>query len=331
MHRLPRLLGGVQGRARGPPGRRPHLGQVRREGRVPRDAPHLPGHPLQPLRRRALRRDLPHHRALPAAGRDRGLRPRAAASAARPACRAAPTTRSTSTRSTETAAKCNFCAHKVEVGLEPPCVTVCPTQAIVAGDLDDPGRRSSQLMGRIPVQVRKPEKGTRPKVFYIEGDAAALVPSAAPPPSDYMWAQRPAGDGPRRPTRGGGRAAPDLRRARAAPELLGLEGLGVPVDEVARRGRVPGAGPRRALPRQARRRGRPSLVAARLPGPDRRSCSSADLRQPRAVPLDADEAAVAVVAGARLLRHRRVRRCCSALHLLAALAARRAAAARSPA
>jgi Fe-S-cluster-containing dehydrogenase component/formate-dependent nitrite reductase membrane component NrfD len=91
----------------------------------------------------------------------------------------------------ETAAKCNFCAHRVEVGLEPPCVTVCPTQAIVAGDLEDRSSRLSQLVGRIPLQVRKPEKGTRPKVYYIDADASALVPSAAPPPSDYMWAQAP--------------------------------------------------------------------------------------------------------------------------------------------
>ena len=92
---------------------------------------------------------------------------------------------------TETAAKCNFCAHKVEVGLEPPCVTVCPTQTIVAGDLDDPSSRISQMTGRIPLQVRKPEKGTRPKVFYVDADASTLVPSAAPPASDYMWAQAP--------------------------------------------------------------------------------------------------------------------------------------------
>jgi Fe-S-cluster-containing dehydrogenase component len=92
---------------------------------------------------------------------------------------------------TETAAKCNFCAHKVEVGLEPPCVTVCPTQAIVAGDLDDPQSRIVHMTSRLPLQVRKPEKGTRPKVFYVEADASALVPAAAPPPSDYMWAQSP--------------------------------------------------------------------------------------------------------------------------------------------
>jgi Fe-S-cluster-containing dehydrogenase component len=97
---------------------------------------------------------------------------------------------------TETAAKCNFCAHKVEVGLEPPCVTVCPTQAIVAGDLDNPASRLSSLIALEAVQVRKPEKGTRPKLFYIEGDAASLTPSAAPPASDYMWAQAPQLSGP---------------------------------------------------------------------------------------------------------------------------------------
>jgi hypothetical protein len=70
-------------------------------------------------------------------------------------------------------------------------VTVCPTQAIVAGDLDDPASRLVHLVGRHPVQVRKPEKGTKPKVFYVDGDAASLVPSAAPPTSEYMWSQAP--------------------------------------------------------------------------------------------------------------------------------------------
>jgi formate-dependent nitrite reductase membrane component NrfD len=51
--------------------------------------------------------------------------------------------------------------------------------------------RIAHLVGRVPTQVRKPEKGTRPKLFYIEGDAAALVPSAAPPAADYMWSALP--------------------------------------------------------------------------------------------------------------------------------------------
>jgi formate-dependent nitrite reductase membrane component NrfD len=92
---------------------------------------------------------------------------------------------------TETAAKCNYCAHRVEVGLEPPCVTVCPTQAIVAGDLDDASSQVARIVGREAVQVRKPEKGTRPRVFYVEADAASLEPAAAPPASDYMWSTAP--------------------------------------------------------------------------------------------------------------------------------------------
>ena len=71
-----------------------------------------------------------------------------------------------------TAAKCNFCAHRVERKLEPACVIVCPTQAILAGDLDNPGSKVSRTVANKKVSVRKPQKGTQPKLFYvgIEGD-----------------------------------------------------------------------------------------------------------------------------------------------------------------
>jgi Fe-S-cluster-containing dehydrogenase component/formate-dependent nitrite reductase membrane component NrfD len=91
-----------------------------------------------------------------------------------------------------TAAKCNFCTHRVEVGLEPSCVVVCPEQAIVCGDLDDPSSKLSQLIKRHPVQVRKPEKGTKPKLFYIDGDEASLVPSRTDADGDGMWSRRDA-------------------------------------------------------------------------------------------------------------------------------------------
>ncbi len=91
-----------------------------------------------------------------------------------------------------TAAKCHYCAHRVETGLEPACVIVCPEQAIIAGDLDDPDSRIARLVATEQVQVRKAEQGTRPKVFYVGADTAALTPSLQAPTRSYMWAERPA-------------------------------------------------------------------------------------------------------------------------------------------
>src|SRR5277367_6291947 len=89
-----------------------------------------------------------------------------------------------------TAAKCHFCAHRTEVGLEPACVIVCPEHAIIAGDLSDPSSEAAQLIAREPVRVRKPEQGTRPKLYYIDSDESAIVPTAARHESIYMWAER---------------------------------------------------------------------------------------------------------------------------------------------
>jgi formate-dependent nitrite reductase membrane component NrfD len=89
-----------------------------------------------------------------------------------------------------TAAKCHFCAHRTEVGLEPACVVVCPEHAIIAGDLSDASSEVAQLVAREPVRVRKPEQGTQPKLYYIDGDESAIVPTAARHESIYMWSQR---------------------------------------------------------------------------------------------------------------------------------------------
>jgi ferredoxin len=78
-----------------------------------------------------------------------------------------------------TAAKCNFCAHRVDVGLEPACVVVCPAHAILAGDLDDPASEVARAVARRDVSVRRPEQGTAPKLFYVDGHAPSLHPTAA--------------------------------------------------------------------------------------------------------------------------------------------------------
>ena len=90
---------------------------------------------------------------------------------------------------TNTAHKCNFCNHRVEVGLEPACVVVCPTHAIVTGDLDDPDSEISRILSRDKTAVRAPEQGTNPKVFYRGVDQASLDPTRTAISGDGMiWA-----------------------------------------------------------------------------------------------------------------------------------------------
>ncbi|MGH2451412.1 MAG: 4Fe-4S dicluster domain-containing protein, partial [Candidatus Limnocylindria bacterium] len=88
-----------------------------------------------------------------------------------------------------TAMKCNFCAHRVDVGLKPACEIVCPETAIVSGDIDDPESSISRLIAREPVHVRKPEQGTQPKVFYINADALTLTPNLSKREGVTMWGQ----------------------------------------------------------------------------------------------------------------------------------------------
>jgi Fe-S-cluster-containing dehydrogenase component/formate-dependent nitrite reductase membrane component NrfD len=95
---------------------------------------------------------------------------------------------------TNTAAKCHYCAHRLEVGLEPACVIVCPERAIIAGDLDDPRTEIARLVAREQVEVRKPEQGTRPKVFYVGADSSTLTPPLQRQSTTFMFGQRPAAE-----------------------------------------------------------------------------------------------------------------------------------------
>jgi Fe-S-cluster-containing dehydrogenase component/formate-dependent nitrite reductase membrane component NrfD len=80
---------------------------------------------------------------------------------------------------THTAAKCHMCSHRVDVGLEPACVVVCPEHAILFGDLDDPDSEVSRHLARGDASVRKPEQGTSPKVFYLDGAEVSVRPGVA--------------------------------------------------------------------------------------------------------------------------------------------------------
>jgi Fe-S-cluster-containing dehydrogenase component/formate-dependent nitrite reductase membrane component NrfD len=109
--------------------------------------------------------------------------------------------------SSNTAAKCNFCAHRVEVGLEPACVIVCPEQAIIAGDLDDPESKISGIVAREKTSVRKPEKGTRPKLFYVGIEPDLLRPASMAPQAGHLWADKFPGEDLYALTRESGREA----------------------------------------------------------------------------------------------------------------------------
>ena len=93
------------------------------------------------------------------------------------------------------AEKCNFCAHRIDQGLEPACVVVCPTQAIIVGDMHDPLSLVSEYIHRDAVTVRRPEKETHPKLFYKGAHQATLDPIAAQRPDGglFMWSEQPEG------------------------------------------------------------------------------------------------------------------------------------------
>jgi len=86
---------------------------------------------------------------------------------------------------TGTAAKCHYCSHRVEIAMEPACVVVCPTHAIIAGDMDDPMSEIARTIAGNATTVRKPEQGTAPKLLYINGNDVALHPT--------VFGERPGG------------------------------------------------------------------------------------------------------------------------------------------
>ncbi len=95
---------------------------------------------------------------------------------------------------TGTAEKCHFCAHRTEVGLAPACAVVCPTEAIVPGDFDDPESVVSRMKSSGELTARKEEAGTKPNVFYKEAAPAGLDPGLTNSAGGYLWANQVPGD-----------------------------------------------------------------------------------------------------------------------------------------
>ena len=63
--------------------------------------------------------------------------------------------------------KCTFCAHRTLNGLQPACVEACPSEARIFGDLEDSQSKVATVLASKRHFVLKPEKGTRPNVYYV--------------------------------------------------------------------------------------------------------------------------------------------------------------------
>ncbi len=154
------------------------------------------------------------------------------------------------------AEKCNFCAHRIDVGLEPACVVVCPVEAILVGDLNDARSKVAEIVGRATRVGAPPREGDAAEAL-LQGGASGDARSArrAPARRRHVLVERarlaasPSDVRPSRRRQQLGRGLTRLRRA--APHAVGLAAVALHVDQRHRRWRVPrapDAGSRRTGP-----------------------------------------------------------------------------------
>jgi tetrathionate reductase subunit B len=105
------------------------------------------------------------------------------------------------------AIKCHNCTHRLDVGLEPPCASTCPSEALYFGDLNDPESPVSRMKARLEnegaLEQLRPEKQTQPRMWFaisqdrpmsvwqnkIPGEGASYAPDAY---SVYSWKDKDA-------------------------------------------------------------------------------------------------------------------------------------------
>jgi len=64
--------------------------------------------------------------------------------------------------------KCTFCVHLLDQGVkEPRCVEMCPTYALIFGDLDDHDSEISKRLATEEAEPLHPEYGMKEKVLYL--------------------------------------------------------------------------------------------------------------------------------------------------------------------
>jgi molybdopterin-containing oxidoreductase family iron-sulfur binding subunit len=66
-----------------------------------------------------------------------------------------------------TVSKCNFCVDRIDTGLSPNCVDVCPAKARFFGDVEDPESEVYKLLKANKHTQLLADKGTKPSVYFL--------------------------------------------------------------------------------------------------------------------------------------------------------------------
>jgi Fe-S-cluster-containing dehydrogenase component len=73
------------------------------------------------------------------------------------------------TRTRGVVEKCNFCAERIDKGLQPACVEACKNKALIFGNILDPESEVRKALESHYSIVRKGNLGTNPQDYYIIG------------------------------------------------------------------------------------------------------------------------------------------------------------------
>jgi molybdopterin-containing oxidoreductase family iron-sulfur binding subunit len=82
-----------------------------------------------------------------------------------------------------TTRKCHFCVQRLDAGLLPACVSTCTGLAMHFGDAADPKSLVAEMLAAGQGRRLEVEKGTSPRVFYVDDWAPDAPATAAPPAS----------------------------------------------------------------------------------------------------------------------------------------------------
>ncbi|WP_070119283.1 respiratory selenite reductase subunit SrrB [Bacillus marinisedimentorum] len=64
--------------------------------------------------------------------------------------------------------KCRWCPEYLEKGEQPPCSATCMNEVRLFGDLDDKDSEINKRIAASEIYTLVPEKGTKPRIFYVK-------------------------------------------------------------------------------------------------------------------------------------------------------------------